>query len=154
MPALTAALETHRTVRFERMRSGTVGRERDGMREVVVVGMAVADYIMPGVAALGAWTRAHVVGLPGLAGSGEPPPELSVDEHGEALALWRDDAALDGVVLVGHSSGTQVAARAALHRQRTVAALVLASPTIDPAARCGCACSFAGAWTEGASPRV
>ena len=39
------------------------------------------------------------------------------------------------VVLAGHSSGTQVAAHAALRRPAKVAGLVLASPTVDPVAR-------------------
>jgi pimeloyl-ACP methyl ester carboxylesterase len=46
-----------------------------------------------------------------------------------------DTAGLGQVVLAGHSSRTQVAAQAATLRPGTVAALVLASPTIDPKAR-------------------
>jgi pimeloyl-ACP methyl ester carboxylesterase len=136
MPDMPAALEMHRTLPLGRMRSRTVGCPCDGVPEaVVVMGMAVADYLMPAVAALGSWTRAHLVELPGFAGSGEPPRELSVDEHGDAVAHWLDAAGLDPVVLIGHSSGSQVAARAAARRPDATAALVLASPTVDPAAR-------------------
>lgn len=118
------------------MRSRSVGQARAGVPQVVLVqGMAVADYLMPGLGALGAWTRAHLVELPGYAGSGDPPYELDVPDHGQAVADWLDAADLGPVVLMGHSSGTQVAAHAAVRRSDRVSALVLASPTVDPAAR-------------------
>lgn len=136
MPDMPDALESHRTVAMGRIRSRCVGSCRDGVPEVVVVmGMAVADYLMPAVAALATWTRAHLVELPGFAGSGDPPHELSVREHGEAIAAWLEASELRSVVLVGHSSGTQVAAHAAALSPQRVAALVLASPTVDPVAR-------------------
>jgi pimeloyl-ACP methyl ester carboxylesterase len=124
---------TCRDTPFGQMRSRSVGSPRDGVPEVVLVqGMAVADYLLPGLAALGEGTRAHLVELPGVAGSGDPPRPLDVVEYGDAVAAWLDDAGLDQVVLMGHSSGTQVAARAAARRPTAVRAVVLASPTIDP----------------------
>jgi pimeloyl-ACP methyl ester carboxylesterase len=119
-----------------RMRSRAVGEPRPGVPEIVLVqGMGVADYLLPGLAAWGEWTRAHLVELPGFGGSGDPPHELSVPEFGRAVADWltaRHPA--DPVILAGHSSGTQVASEAAA-RHPGVAALVLASPTVDPVAR-------------------
>lgn len=118
------------------MRSRSVGRAREGVPEVVLVmGMAVSDYLLPGLAALGTWTRAHLVDLPGYAGSGDPPRPLDVAGYGEAVADWLDAADLGRIVMAGHSSGTQVAAHAAARRPATTAGLVLASPTIDPIAR-------------------
>ncbi|SDZ17044.1 Lysophospholipase, alpha-beta hydrolase superfamily [Micromonospora pattaloongensis] len=118
-----------------RMRSRSVGRPRPGAPEVALVqGMGVADYLMPGLGAFGGWTRAHLVELPGFAGSGDPPHELTVSEFGRAVAGWLTARRLDGVVLIGHSSGSQVAAEAAVG-QGGVRGLVLASPTIDPVAR-------------------
>src|SRR5215210_6215113 len=97
-----------------RMRSRAVGAPQPGIPEVVLVqGMAVADYLLPGLAAFGGWTRAHLVELPGFGGSGEPPHELSVPEFGQAVADWLTTQPLGPVVLAGHSSGTQVAAEAA-----------------------------------------
>lgn len=117
------------------MRSRTVGTARPGTPDVVLVqGMGVADYLLPGLAAFGRWTRAHLVELPGFAGSGEPPHELDVPEFGRCVADWISARTIGRVVLVGHSSGTQVAARAAVGHP-AVAALVLASPTVDPVAR-------------------
>lgn len=138
-PAMPDALERHRDTSAGRMRSRSVGSPRPGVPEVVVVqGMAVADYLMPAVAELGAWTRAHLVELPGYAGSGEPTRWLDVPGYGAAVAEWLEAAALGPVVLVGHSSGTQVAARAGLRAaagSSPVRAVVLASPTVAPIAR-------------------
>ncbi|HEX2130139.1 MAG TPA: alpha/beta hydrolase [Actinophytocola sp.] len=120
--------------RYGRMRSRVMGTPSDAPPVVTVMGMAVSDYLLPAQAAL-TWTRAHLLDLPGLAGSGEPPRPLSVAEYGDAVAEWLDAAGLPPVVLAGHSSGTQVAAHAAAARPDLVAATVLASPTIDPAYR-------------------
>src|SRR4051794_41377785 len=96
------------------MRSRTVGELRAGVPEVVVLpGLAVANYLLPAVRALGSWTRAHLVELPGFSGSGEPPHPLDVPQFADALAQWLAGSGLDRVVLAGHSSGTQVAARVA-----------------------------------------
>ncbi|GAA4571926.1 hypothetical protein GCM10023176_33720 [Micromonospora coerulea] len=117
------------------MRSRAVGEPRADVPELVLVqGMGVADYLMPGLGALGEWTRAHLVELPGFAGSGEPPHELTVAEFGDAVADWLAAQRLGPVVLAGHSSGTQVAAQAAVGHP-DVHGVVLASPTIDPVAR-------------------
>jgi pimeloyl-ACP methyl ester carboxylesterase len=115
------------------MRSRSVGRASGGVPQVVLVqGMAVANYLVPGLEALGAWTRAHLVELPGFSGSGEPPHPLDVPEFAAAVSAWLAEADLGPAVLAGHSSGTQVAARAAARRAPGVRGVVLASPTIDP----------------------
>ena len=123
----------HRRTSWGVVRSRTVGTPRAGVPEVVVLpGLAVADYLQPALCALGTWTRAHLVELPGFSGSGEPPHPLDVAEFTDAVVQWLDAGGLGGVVLAGHSSGTQVAARVAVRRPQEVRALVLASPTIDP----------------------
>jgi pimeloyl-ACP methyl ester carboxylesterase len=136
-PPLPDALERHRDTSAGRIRSRSVGEPRPGVPEVVLVqGMAVADYLMPAVAELGLWTRAHLVELPGFAGSGEPTRRLDVPGYAAAVVEWLDAVELGAVVLAGHSSGTQVAARAAVSAgARRVAAVVLASPTVAPVAR-------------------
>ncbi|WP_448627680.1 alpha/beta fold hydrolase [Geodermatophilus sp. URMC 64] len=115
------------------MRSRTVGEPRAGVPEVVAVpGLAVANYLMPAVTALAGWTRAHLVELPGFSGSGEPPHPMDVPQFADALDQWLTGSGLDRVVLVGHSSGTQVVAQVAAGGAPSVRAVVLASPTMDP----------------------
>jgi pimeloyl-ACP methyl ester carboxylesterase len=117
------------------MRSRSVGRPRPGVPELVMVqGLAVADYLLPGVASFGGWTRAHLLELPGFDGAPDGRRGLTVVEFGRAVADWLTARHLDRVVVAGHSSGTQVAAEAAVGRPE-VAGVVLASPMIDPAAR-------------------
>jgi pimeloyl-ACP methyl ester carboxylesterase len=122
----------HRPTTWGVMRSRAFGDRKDGVPEVVVVpGLAVAEYLLPAVATLGGWTRAHLVELPGFGGSGEPPHPMDVGQFADALTQWLDASGLGDVVLAGHSSGTQVAAHVAARRP-DVRALVLASPTVDP----------------------
>jgi pimeloyl-ACP methyl ester carboxylesterase len=119
-----------------RIRSRALGDPQPGMPEIVMVqGLTVSDYLLPGLGVLSAWTRVHLVDLPGCSGSGEPPHELAVEEFAQAVADWLIHRRLSPVILAGHSSGTQVAAEAARMVPGHVAAVVLASPTIDPAAR-------------------
>ncbi|MFB4313179.1 alpha/beta fold hydrolase [Actinomadura sp. 21ATH] len=127
---------TYRNLPHARMRARAVGRRVPGVPEIVLVqGMAVSDYLVPALARLGGWTRAHLVDLPGLAGSGDPPHELDIAQYGRSVAAWLDAAGLGRVVVAGHSSGTQIAAHAAALRPDGTVALVLASPTVDPVAR-------------------
>jgi pimeloyl-ACP methyl ester carboxylesterase len=119
---------------YGRMRSRVLGRHGDAPPVVTVMGMAVSDYLLPAQAAL-TWTQTHLIDLPGLAGSADPPHPLEVAEYADAVAEWLDAADLPPVIMAGHSSGTQVAAKAAAARPDRVAATVLASPTVDPKAR-------------------
>lgn len=124
----------HRPTTWGVMRSRAIGTRRAGVPEVVVVpGLAVANYLLPAVGELGSWTRAHLVELPGFGGSGEPPHPLDVEQFADALVQWLDAGGPHRPVLVGHSSGSQVVAQAAMRRPPH--ALVLASPTVDPSFR-------------------
>jgi pimeloyl-ACP methyl ester carboxylesterase len=120
--------------RHGRVRGRVFGPLRDAPPVVTVMGMAVSDYLTPAQAALN-WTQAHLVDLPGLAGSGDPPHRLGVPQSAEAVCDWLEAAKLPPVIIAGHSSGTQVAAHVAAARPDLVAATVLASPTVDPKAR-------------------
>jgi pimeloyl-ACP methyl ester carboxylesterase len=118
-----------------RVRSRSLGEARAGVPELLLVhGMTACDYMMPGLGELATWTRAHLIDLPGCGGSGEPPHELTVTEFAGAVLDWLDRHGPRQVVLVGHSSGTQIAAEAALRRPAVVG-VVLASPVFDPAYR-------------------
>ncbi|MGY1722716.1 alpha/beta fold hydrolase [Blastococcus sp. SYSU DS0533] len=126
----------HRPTSWGVVRSRVAGTARSGVPEVVVVhGLAVSNYLEPAVRELGTWTRAHLVELPGFSGSADPPHPMDVADHADAVVEWLAAAELGDVVLVGHSSGTQVAAHVAVREPHLVRALVLASPTMDPAYR-------------------
>ena len=72
-----------------RIRTRVLGQRRGHVPPVVVVqGMTVSDYLLPACAELGAWTEAHLLDLPGYAGSGEPTRRLDVRGYGEAVADW------------------------------------------------------------------
>ncbi len=119
-----------------RVRTRVLGRRVTGLPPVVVVqGMAVSDYLLPACAVLAEWTQVHLLDLPGYGGSGEPTRSLNVQGYGETVAHWLEASGLERSLVVGHSSGTQVAAWAGVLCQDRVAAVGLASPTVDPMAR-------------------
>ncbi|MFC0438320.1 alpha/beta fold hydrolase [Kutzneria buriramensis] len=92
---------------------------------IVVPGLAVARYLEPTVrCVVHAGADCELVRLPTTG------PLLTVPQYATLVA---DRVRGRDVVLVGHSSGTQVAAMAA--REAPVTRLVLGSPTIDPAYR-------------------
>jgi pimeloyl-ACP methyl ester carboxylesterase len=131
-----------------RIRTRVLGRPQpDALPVVVVQGMAVSDYLLPACAALGSWTEVHLFDVPGFGGSGRPTRRLDVRGYGEAVVHWLEAAGLDRGMVVGHSSGTQVAAWAGVLAPDRVAAVGLASPTIDPIARPLPKLLYAGAWT-------
>jgi len=89
---------------------------------VIVPGLAVSRYLAPTVRRIEATgARCDMVRLP-MSG-----PPVGVPEY---AALVADVVRDREVILVGHSSGSQVAALAA--RKVPVQRLVLGSPTIDP----------------------
>jgi pimeloyl-ACP methyl ester carboxylesterase len=138
---MPATLPDEYVVRFTdttagRIRSRTLGARRDQAPPVVaVMGMAVSEYLLPALCTLTGWTQAHLVDLPGLAGSGPARYALDVRGYAAAVSTWLDKVDLPPVVLIGHSSSTQVVAHVAAARPQRVHALVLASPTVDPAVR-------------------
>lgn len=120
--------------RYGRVRSRSIGDALNGPPVVAVMGLAVSDYQLPALSTVD-WTQSHLVDLPGLAGSDDATRALDVPGFAESVCDWLDAADLPPVLLIGHSSGTQVAAHAAAARPNRVRALVLASPTVDPMAR-------------------
>ncbi|MGA8115623.1 MAG: alpha/beta hydrolase [Actinocatenispora sp.] len=135
-PAMPVTTTSQFYGRFGRLRSRALGNEVTGVPEIVLVqGMGVADYLLPALATLGDFTRAHLLDLPGLSGSADPPEDLDLGGYADAVAEWlADRPGAKPVVLAGHSAGTQIAARAAVGHPQVVG-LVLASPTTDPATR-------------------
>jgi pimeloyl-ACP methyl ester carboxylesterase len=119
-----------------RIRTRVLGERRDGLPPIVVVqGVTVSDYLLPACAALARWTQVHLLDLPGYAGSGQPTRWLDVRGYGETVVHWLQASALERPMVVGHSSGTQVAAWTGVLCPDGVCAIGLASPTIDPRVR-------------------
>ena len=115
------------------MRSLSAGERRPDVPELVVVpGLGALGYLTPLVRACASWTRAHLLDLPGF---GHPltarlPADLGTVTG--VLRAWLAAVPTGPVVLLGHSTGAQAAARAAHER---VCLLVLAGATFPPPAR-------------------
>ncbi len=113
-----------------------VGGAGPGPRIVLVHGLAVSHrYLMPTAALL---ARRHQVGVPDLPGFGlsaEPGTVLGTRDLADALGRWLDATGGGPVVLLGNSYGCQVIVDLVVRRPELAAALVLAGPTVDPAAR-------------------
>ncbi|WP_433795511.1 alpha/beta fold hydrolase [Actinoplanes sp. CA-252034] len=111
--------------------------DRAGALPVVLLhGLAVSHrYLMPVARVLAVHHPVLVPDLPGFGKSGKPRHAYGVREHADHVAAWLDLLGLSRVAVVGHSFGAEVAARLAVVRPDLVAALVLASPSSDPAAR-------------------
>jgi pimeloyl-ACP methyl ester carboxylesterase len=118
-----------------RIRTRILGEPSELPPVLVVQGMTVSDYLLPACAALATWTQVHLLDLPGYAGSGQPTRRLDVRGYGETVVHWLKTSGLHRPVVVGHSSGTQVAGWVGVLWPEGVAAVGLASPTIDPSVR-------------------
>jgi pimeloyl-ACP methyl ester carboxylesterase len=110
--------------------------DRPGPPVVLVHGLAVSHrYLMP-VATLLA--RRHPVAVPDLPGfglSGDPGAALDTRALADALGGWLHATGARPAVLLGNSYGCQVIVDLVCREPATAAALVLAGPTVDPAAR-------------------
>jgi pimeloyl-ACP methyl ester carboxylesterase len=107
--------------------------EAGGDDVVIVPGLGVSAYLRPALRVLA--ERGHrgwLVDPPGFGDSGDARYPLGMAEIAEVLASWLDAQALPRVTVIGHSSGTQAAARLAALAPDRVRRLVLGSPTLDP----------------------
>ncbi|MBE1486287.1 pimeloyl-ACP methyl ester carboxylesterase [Plantactinospora soyae] len=76
----------------------------------------------------------YVPDLPGFGLSDKPPAVLDVGQHAEAIAALTDTLGIASAAILGNSFGCQVAVELVARRPDLVAALILVSPTTDPAA--------------------
>ena len=109
----------------------------DGTTPLLLLhGLAVSHrYLMPLAARLANRHAIHVLDLPGFGLSGDPDRVLDVAEHADHVTDWLEAADLSPVVVLGNSFGCQVAVELAVRHPDRVRGLVLAGPTMDPAAR-------------------
>jgi pimeloyl-ACP methyl ester carboxylesterase len=127
--------EVWQTAAGRPVRSLVSGTVRPGIPDVVLVpGLGAPGYLLDLLHACGAWTRCRLLDLPGF---GSPrtagcPSEL------DALTPVAAACIEDGpgpVLLAGHSTGAQLALRAAVATPGRIAALGLLGITFDPPVR-------------------
>lgn len=117
------------------VRTLVLGRPQELPDLVVVPGLGALGYLLPALRACAAWTRVHLLDLPGfgrLSTAGQPADLADV---ARTTAAWLEQVPTRPVLLLGHSTGGQAVLRAALERPGPVARLVLAGTTFPPGAR-------------------
>jgi pimeloyl-ACP methyl ester carboxylesterase len=122
-------------VRGRPVRTLVSGEIRDGVPEVVLLpGLGAMGYLLDLLHACGAWTQARLLDLPGFGTRRTSGCPAELDTLTPVAAACLADAA--GPVLVaGHSTGAQLALRAAVAAPQHVAALALLGITFEPAVR-------------------
>ncbi len=111
--------------------------ESNGFPPLVMVhGVVVSgSYFQPIASELDDEFAIYVPDLPGTGRSTLRRGLLTLEQLAEGLAWWLDEHAVSGAVLVANSMGCQVLTHLAVKRPDLVRALVLVSPTMDPAVR-------------------
>lgn len=131
--AVQAGTEMWTTVGGRPVRSLVVGERRAGVSPLAVVpGLGAMGYLLPAVRACAAWTEVHLLDLPGFghpSTAGLPADLASVTATTAGWLAQRRSP----VLLLGHSTGGQVALHAA--QQVPVAGLVLGGVTFPPELR-------------------
>ena len=102
---------------------------------VVVPGLGALGYLVPLVQACAAWTRVHLLDLPGFGARTTARLPADLAAVSAALSAWLAQVPDAPVLLLGHSTGAQAALRAARTRPDRVRRLVLAGATFPPQAR-------------------
>ena len=103
---------------------------------VLVHGVGVASrYFVPTAERLAPFHRVYAPDLPGFGRSDKPPEVLDIRGLAAALGAWMGAAGLERAVLLGNSVGCQIVADLAMREPARVERVVLAGPTMDPAAR-------------------
>jgi pimeloyl-ACP methyl ester carboxylesterase len=107
-----------------------------GLPDVVLLpGLGATGYLVPWARHASSWTRVSVLDLPGWRGGRARSCNPTLVDVARTTARWLETTGRDDVVLVGHSTGAQVALLATALAPGRVSGLALAGPTFDPAAR-------------------
>jgi pimeloyl-ACP methyl ester carboxylesterase len=103
---------------------------------VLVPGFVVSgEYLVPTAQRLAGPFQVYTPDLPGFGRSGRPDTVLSVFELADFLRAWLRAAGAEGGTLLANSFGCQIAVDLAARYPEAIDALVLTSPTVDPAMR-------------------
>jgi pimeloyl-ACP methyl ester carboxylesterase len=118
------------------VRALEAGAPRDAVPELVVVpGLGALGYLLPTVRACSAWTRVHLLDVPGFGHPRTARSPAGLADVADLVARWLEATRPRRVALLGHSTGAQAALRAALAVGEPPDAVVLAGPTFPPEAR-------------------
>lgn len=79
--------------------------------------------------------RVIAVDLPGFGEAPEPERTLTMERHADLVAAYLRHAGESGVIVIGHSMGSQIAAELAARHPSLVSGVVLAGPTVNSAKR-------------------
>lgn len=132
---MTVLEESWRSVAGRRVRALSAGARTDHPDLVLVPGLGALGYLEPLVHACAAWTRVHLLDVPGFGHRSTADCPAALADVAAAVQGWLADRGHRPVALAGHSTGAQAALSAALAMPEQVAGLVLAGPTFPPAAR-------------------
>lgn len=112
------------------------GASRHAVPELVIVpGLGALGYLLPTVRACSAWTRVHLLDVPGFGHRRTCRAPARLTDVAGTVADWLATKGPRRVALLGHSTGAQVAVRAALAVPERAETVILAGPTFPPAAR-------------------
>ena len=106
------------------------------MPMVFVHGLCISGrYLAPTAEQLAPHFPVYVLDLPGAGRSGTTDHVLTTAELADSLTVWMSAMDLREATFLGNSYGCQVIAKLVQRRPDLVAAAILVSPTVDPAAR-------------------
>jgi pimeloyl-ACP methyl ester carboxylesterase len=122
--------------RVRSLRASRPGQDDAGRPRVVLVpGLGTLGYLISTLHGCSAWSQATLLDVPGF-GHRRPLSSAPVLPDVAALtAEWLRSVCDGPAVLVGHSTGAQVALHAARAVPDRVAALIMAGPTFPPSLR-------------------
>ncbi|MCU1692644.1 MAG: hypothetical protein JWM64_1735 [Frankiales bacterium] len=113
-----------------------LGDARPGVPPLVVVpGLGALGYLLPTLRRSAGWTQVHLLDLPGFGhrDTARLPADLATVSR--VLTAWLEEVAQEPVLLLGHSTGAQVALRAAVAAPARVRSLVLGGVVFPPGRR-------------------
>jgi pimeloyl-ACP methyl ester carboxylesterase len=117
------------------VRSLSTGQIIDLPEVILIPGLGITRYVRPWADSASRWTKITVLDLPGWRWGRRRSWRPTVEDVGTAAARWLKITDRRGVVLVGHSTGSQAALHTALQAPDRLTGLVIASPVFNPEAR-------------------